>query len=373
MIAAAMERKVWTRSNGKELYPNLYLLLVGEPGLGKSEVLAPVEEFLRALPDFHVSPSSVTTASLADAVAGSKRHVVQPQLSPPLHMEFNALTAVASEFGVFLPIYEPSFMNMLTKMFDGEYYSEARRGIKEKLVVEKPILSILGGTTPSYLNTTLPPIAWDQGFTSRTILVFSGDKVVVNPFAANRTSTDLAKDVAHDLKLVHGLFGEFSWKQDAMDAVWNWHSAGNPPRPMHIRLQKYNSRRLIHVLKLAMVSSVDRSNDMTVTLADYQRGLDWLLEAENVMTQIFRSGGVSGDAMAIQEARYYLVEKYKKTGRPVSVQILAAFLSEKIPAAYVMRTIEMMEFAGHFKSSYDRGVKMLVPDTDSGPDNLTRV
>jgi hypothetical protein len=375
MIAAAMERKVWTRSNGKELYPNLYTILVGEPGSGKSEALAPVEELLRALPDFHVSPSSVTTASLADTIFDAKRNVIQPQLNPPLHMEFHALTSVASEFGVFLPIYEPSFMNMLTKMYDGEFYSERRRstGNKEPLKVERPILNILGGTTPSYLNTTLPLVAWDQGFTSRTVLVFSGDKVVVHPFdSPEGPSEDLRKDIAHDLKSVHSMVGQFSWRRDAMDSVGNWHMGGNEPRPMHIRLQKYNSRRLVHALKLTMVSSAERSNDMVVTSADWDRGLAWLLEAEELMPQIFRSGGTSADAAAIQEARYFLLEQYSKGKRPVNVQRLVNFLGEKIPGATVLRVVDMMEAAGHFKVEWDRGHKMLVPDLGA-PSDLTKI
>lgn len=374
MIAAAMERKVWTRSNDKPLYPNLYTVLVGEPGSGKSEALAPVEIMLRELPDFHVSPSSVTTASLADILNESKRHVVRPELTPPLHIEFNALTAVASEFGVFLPIYEPSFMNMLTKMYDGEHYSEARRGRStERIAIEKPILNIIGGTTPSYLNTTLPLVAWDQGFTSRTILVYSGEKVLVNPFAPQEDKAGLDKDVVYDLKLIHGLMGEFVWEQKAMDAVWKWLSGGEKPQPMHLRLQKYNSRRLVHTLKLTMISSVDRRNDLVVTEADFERGRGWLLEAEELMPQIFRSGGASSDSAAIQEARYFLDQLYAREKKPISMQRLVAFLSEKIPSNSVLRATEMMEAAGHFRVEYMRGLKMVVPTPDSGLDTLTKV
>jgi hypothetical protein len=372
MIAAAMERKVWTRSNGKELYPNLYTILVGEPGSGKSEVLAPTEEFLRALPDFHVSPSSVTTAALADVLNESKRHIVQPQANPP-HMEFNALTTVASEFGVFLPQYEPSFMNMLTKMFDGEPYSERRRGGDKKILIEKPLLNIIGGTTPSYLTTSLPAVAWDQGFTSRTILVFSGEKVIVNPWAVGRTNQeDLAKDIAHDLKQINAMNGELSWKEDAIAAGWDWIRTGEKPLPMHIRLQKYNSRRKVFALKLAMISAIDRTNDMWVRLRDFERGLGWLTEAEELMPQIFRSGGVSADAMAIREAKYFLVEVYKKTKHPVGVQRLVSFLSEKIPGATVLRIVDMMEAAGHFTVEYDRGHKVLIPDLTE-PSDITKL
>lgn len=71
ILAASMERRIWIRTVMGELYPNLYIMLVGPPGVGKTVMSSRVDEFLRELTDgesatFHLASSSVTAASLVD-------------------------------------------------------------------------------------------------------------------------------------------------------------------------------------------------------------------------------------------------------------------------------------------------------------------
>src|SRR5262245_54068338 len=66
MIAAALEQKVWVDVGGP-LYPNLYTLLVGLPGIGKSRAITNCAGIIReALPELHFGATSVTRASLSD-------------------------------------------------------------------------------------------------------------------------------------------------------------------------------------------------------------------------------------------------------------------------------------------------------------------
>ena len=58
-VAAAMERKMWVRTMGADLYPNLYTFLVGPPGVGKGVALH-AGEHLKDLPPIQaasISPS----------------------------------------------------------------------------------------------------------------------------------------------------------------------------------------------------------------------------------------------------------------------------------------------------------------------------
>ena len=47
MVAAACERRIWLTTSKGTLYPNLYTVLVGTPGVGKGQVIKPVLEVLR--------------------------------------------------------------------------------------------------------------------------------------------------------------------------------------------------------------------------------------------------------------------------------------------------------------------------------------
>lgn len=360
-----MERRLWVRTKGSNLYPNIYTILVGPPGVGKSAVLSQVERFLRAIPDIHVAPSSVSAASLVDYLVLANRKIIRPNEVPPF-VQFHYLTAVASELGVFLPVYDPLFMNSLTKFYDGEYYEERRRtGKVNHLKIEHPHLTIIGGTTPSYLNSFLPEGGWDQGFTSRTIFIYSGEQPYTALFDDEHQYAGLEKiylDLLHDLKGISGLYGKFSWSPEAAHVIEEWNKAGLPPVPEHNKLVHYNSRRLAHQIKLCMIASIARSNEMVITLEDYQTALDWLLDAESRVVDIFHSMGVAGDSAAIDDTWDFIFRMYNKNGKkPVGEHSVVNFLRAKVPSHNIMRVIEIMVRSGLIKLEMVAGQNAYTP------------
>src|SRR5690606_31276805 len=122
--------------------------------------------------DIHIAPTSVTKASLIDALAAAERKIIRPGHDPSI-ITFNSLVVASDELGVFLPAYENDFMNVLTNIYDCRVYSETRRTSKVSIRMEAPQLNFTAATTPSYLTALLPEGAWDQGFLSRTILIYS--------------------------------------------------------------------------------------------------------------------------------------------------------------------------------------------------------
>src|SRR5215475_15648865 len=179
-LAACMERKIWVRTMGSALYPGLYVILVGPPGIGKGVAIHPGEQILREIPGIHVGPSDITAASLIDSLNESTRRVILT--GDPPYMEFNSLSVITREFGVLVPSWDTSLMNNLTDIYDGFTVDQKRRGKDLRIKIPNPQINLLGACTPGYLNEVMPAGAWDQGFISRTILVFSGQKSIKDPF-----------------------------------------------------------------------------------------------------------------------------------------------------------------------------------------------
>ena len=359
-----MERRLWVHTKGSNLYPNLYTILVGPPGVGKSAVLSQVERFLRAVPDIYVAPSSVSAASLVDSLVLANRKIIRPNEFPSF-IQFHYLTAVASELGVFLPVYDPLFMNSLQKFYDGEHYEERRRtGKNLHTKIDHPHLSIIGGTTPSYLNSFLPEGGWDQGFTARTIFIYCGEPVFTELFGDESQYSQLEKiylDLLHDLKSIGRLYGRFSWSPEAALAITKWNRAGLPPVPEHNKLTHYNTRRLAHTIKLCMIASISRSNELTIELEDYQRALGWLLNAEVNIVDIFHSMGISGDSVAIDDCWDFIFRMHAKEKKPISEHRVVNFLRNRVPSHNIMKVIEIMVRSGIIKLVMVNGMNCYEP------------
>lgn len=334
-----------------DLYPNMYIVLVGPPGVGKTVVTAITEDLWRSNTSLHVAPKSVSKASLIDSLNDAKRTRTVINGGSSQYMEFHSLLINAGELGVLIPQYDSDFMNILTDIYDGRQYEERRRGKDLHITIKKPQLNILAATTPSYLNATLPEGAWDQGFLSRTFLIFSGDTTLVDLFGDETPDNDKFSELRSDLRAINDLAGAFAFSLPAREAMRAWHLAGGPPRPEHPKLVHYNTRRSAHLLKLCMVASAARGPDMTITLPDYQTALDWLMEAEAIMPDIFKALGARGDGNVIEEAYHYLFKIWMATHEPIGEHRLVGFISERVPSYNVMKIIEIMEKSGQIEKS----------------------
>lgn len=346
---------------GTNLYPNLFVFLVGAPGGGKT---FPIKEAVRPLwksvSDFYVSPTSMTSASLSDDLNAAKRRIVRPAAIPP-YVEFNSLLIALNELSVMFPAYDAEIMNRFTDLYDCDVYEETRRAKSIKISIPNSQVNIIAATTPSYLNELMPPGAWDQGFISRVIMIFSAERIVKSLFETRPKNFELFKALSEDLKIIGEMYGQFQWELAAQAAMENWAKAGGPPIPDHPRLVHYTSRRNAHLLKLCMVANVSRADgNQLITVKDFQQALDWLIEAEFYMPDIFKSMVTGGDTAAMDDCFHFILQTYMKDRKPLPEHRIVHYLSQRVPAHSVMRVLETMY----------RSNMLEIPDHDAQGRNL---
>lgn len=334
-IASTLEMKVWLRTTSP-IYPNLYIFIVGHPGTGKNRSIRVAKSFMAEIQDFHFAPTSVTGASLVDSLVEAKRFV-QRLPDPPL--EYNCLTITAEELTAFMHKYDDEMIGLLSAFYDPDPYAQSRRGKDLRIKIRHPQINILSGTTPSNLIKLMPEVAWDQGFTSRVILVFSDERIIGDDFAQDR-ARELSKDMVHDLQVINSLRGEFQVTEEYRTAINNWRQLGEPPQPTHPKLTHYNTRRKVHLYKLSMIAAIDRSNTLLLTKDDFNTALGWLVEAEINMPDIFKVGGVGADAKAMEEIVHFV--RVSDRGKGVPEYKINAFAQERVPIHSVQRVLEVL-------------------------------
>jgi len=144
-----------------------------------------------------------------------------------------------------------------------------------RIRIENPQLNILSGTTPSNLLRFIPEFAWEQGFTSRVIMVFSNDKPIIDVF--NTPFREVPKEMIHDMEVISKLHGQFGWSEPWAQAMHNWKLGGFGVEgfkpPSHPKLKHYCSRRFAHMIKLSMIASIDRGNSLQLEKQDFNTAM----------------------------------------------------------------------------------------------------
>lgn len=360
-VSAVLERKVWIASQMGRTFPNLYVFLVAPPGVGKGVALTPAQELLGELDYPHLASSNVTRASMVDELKESERHIIDHSQTPPA-ISFNSMAAIVNEMGVFLPAYDADFMAFLTDVWDNKSYSERRRTKDLKIKMDSVCLQILAGGTPNYLTNFLPMGAWEQGFMTRVIPVYSGENILVDFFQERPFQGGLKANLVKELKEIGSYYGPMKIEADAREALIAWHMAKGPPTPDHPKLLGYNTRRTAQLMKLCMISSAMEGPSRIISLDNYAEALDWLIEVEQFIPDIFRVMASGGDQEVVRETWHFAFTLYAKDKKPISEQRIISFLMERTASHNVIRLLDLMERTGVFRSEILQGVgKAFIP------------
>lgn len=297
--------------------------------------------FIHELPEMekHIGATSMTGASLVDHMAEAKRTIIQ---LPDPAIEYNSLYICADELSAFMHQHDKEINGILTTMYDRVPYSQGRRKNDLRIKIPRPLLNVLCGTTPANLIELVPEYAWSQGFTSRTIMVYSDERPVIDVF--NTPFRERPADMLHDLKIINSMIGQFGWTKEWADTMHRWKEAGHKipgfSVPNHPRLTSYCERRFAHMIKLSMIASVDRGTSYELTKQDFNTAMGWLAEAELHMGSIFQSTASAGtDSQAMDEIAHY-VKSFGAKG--ASEHQIVRFAKNHVPINSVRQVVGVM-------------------------------
>lgn len=362
-VAGALERRVWIVSADEPLYPNLYVILVAEPGRGKTKAIRYTDHFLRAMPDLHMAPHDVTKAALIDSIAKASQKKI---LNGTDLLEYSSLTVVADEFGVLVPSHDLEFLSTLNRIFDNpDNHRHERRGLKEAIDIINPQLNIIAGTQPAYLSNLLPEEAWGMGFMSRVIMLYSTIRPRVKIFKSTPLDLDKMHILIDGLKKMTEMYGALKWAENAEAAVEAWLDNELAPVPEHSKMQHYNERRLLHTLKLSMISAVSAGHDY-IHLTDFTRAKDWLLGAELTMPDIFRAMVQRSDRQVMDELHFFAWKIYVKDKSPIHESRIHAFLSNRTTSEKITRILDIAVKANIFDFNPESKTYRPRPKSDFG-------
>jgi len=351
MLAGAMERRVWVRTGPRVAFPNLYVLFVAPPGVGKL-IIEDVKEMWSDAVDpvtqhkaFFVASDSVTKASLIDELATCRRQFLPPEGDM---LEYQSLLVAAEEFAVLMPGYDMEFIGTLNSLYNNKAkHSEKRRtSIVKEVQLIKPQLNLLAGAQPGWLASVFPEEAWSTGLASRMTMIYSSETEIRDPFAMPKNQDRMKEWLFTRLGQISQCCGEAMWEPEAMEGYRHWIMNGMVPVPQHSKLEHYSRRRNLHLLKLAVVAAQAENSTPhaapVISFRALERAMGWLLESERVMPDIFRAMVGKSDFQVLEELHYFVLQTWTALkGRAVSERLLHGFLAARVPADKILRLVDV--------------------------------
>lgn len=405
LIAAALQRRVWVGPDHSKLYPNIYVILVAEPGIGKGLVIKQVETILKyhKLPepgtsikfkDNAISPTDKTEMDIIAKVDfDNAQHSETVGIKTKLTIEKPLLLPVAANASTYeklintlsqslrrinykyfndklgreaMGIYTHSslcfcleeisslfrkhtddLVHLLIQAYDcGDYKYETKTQGTDR--IRACCLNLFGGTTPGFMQTTFDDKLLTEGFSSRTFFIFS---------PCNRKTVLWIPDLTQSQKEAHGdiishveklayLYGRVEIEESTKGFIEEWWKEAQLKRPnTSIKLNPYYSRKNIHLLKLAMILHFADSTEMKMGIEPFKRALEILDKEERTMHYAL---GTDNNNPLAGPARKILghIERFGKMTRKEIIQEF--WESANVPQ--IDEIIELLQATGKLKT-----------------------
>lgn len=329
-IASCLQRKCWTNWGFSNVYPNLYVVLVGPPGGRKGTAMIIAKSFIQDLDIPLGSDSLGSVQALYKEIMESTQNYTTTNGS--MH-EHRSLSVWSEEFQVFLNDNVPGLIPSITDLFDSPKkwgYSTVGRGV-EKL--NNCWLTLFGAITPSLLQNRLSQDAVGGGLLSRILFVVGyGRKQKVSfPFLSVEQEAVKLK-LLQDLEQIKNLAGQFQMTEKYLETYDKWYMS--PSADAGVDSEKfvgYNGRRALHLKKLTMIVSASSNNDMIITSKHHAIALAILEYTEYEMPNAFYGLGRGMHSDILSDLRRFLQERGATQGHITWVEILQRFISDALP------------------------------------------
>lgn len=332
-ISAALGRRSFLPFGLSPIFPNQYILVVGTPGTRKSTAAGIMRSLLRDSTRVRFAPkdtggqrqglisamrgqtdnpefvegldmASISEDSLAaltlDAISESTN--IPPAENFITAMEDkHSLYAVSSEITQLIGQNNLPMLDFLTTMYDGDDYDYQLK--ESKITLTKPLLGLIGCTTPSSISNALPAAAGGQGLLSRMILVYGSKKYksVPRPTAPPAELVSKVKESLSDIYLDRA--GAFTETKEAASYVETLYDIALEITDS--RFAYYQERRFTHLLKLAMALAAGRGSQEIVK-DDYYEAHRILRATERGMPDALGQFGLNPLAAVKQQILDYI-------------------------------------------------------------------
>lgn len=295
-VASVLRRKVWLRVGRLKVYPNMYVVLVAEPGVArKTQAINYSIPLVREIAGVRLSADAITKEALTQDIAESRDASILPNGDVVEHC---SISIVSKEFESFLGQKKENtkMLVLLTDLFDAPDkwdYRTKNSGADATVAV---CINLLAATTPDSIASSLPVQAIGGGLTSRIMFVWASGKTR-KVTAPPEPDPELKIAVLQDLAAISRLSGEYVMSEDCFRKWDAWYTAYDEIDPHRLVPDKsfrgWYSRKPLYLQKLALIHTAACTDSTVIEWSAYEAALKDVEEAEQHMGRTFSAVGRS--------------------------------------------------------------------------------
>lgn len=264
LVGALLNRQFYLPFGHTFIYPNQYIMLMGEAASRKSSSIGIVEKLARKAGYTRFAADRLSKEMFLKSMMIQKdpkdewsdddidiEMLLDEVLPDSQQVDVSDIYAVADEFLDLVGPANVEFLTMFTKLWDNkdEYSHPKLHGVDVR--VSKPTVNILAGNTPTGITLTCPPELVGQGFMSRLLLIFSepSNRRYYLPRQPNKElEGGIVGHLKEMLKCVKGVATITPEADKLMERIYK-----ECPPMSDFTFKHYNGRRYTHLLKIALV------------------------------------------------------------------------------------------------------------------------
>ena len=319
LIGAALKNNVYLDIGTYTLFPNMFVVLVSPPGIGKGTVMNIIEDLNND------NKLNKVVNTLSDRITTEKivEKISEGWQMPP---KLKGMQLVIGQTDHSCLIFSTELRTLLGGSnwmleFLEEAWSKTNFDYQTKnkgsAFMENACCSLLAASVPDVLRNINKEthLVITGGFSSRCLFIYADDTSRDDPFPEhwkkNKKSKALRDALMVDLRQISSLHGEFQIATDARIILGKYLTANKLLTTSADSEPEANFRARVksHVIKLAIAFSVSKGDSLIIDRFDITNAMTEVDKVIDNVKKLFRGAGDSLDATDIARVQNFIEKK----------------------------------------------------------------
>ena len=291
MVAGIVGKRCWLEFNYFNVFPNMYIVLVSLPGVGKKSTAIRIGE--KCVLDSE-APVAITRDAITPQALIMELEAAFTIFDTPAGKKYgsSSLTVFSSEL-VTLIGGNVAMIEFLTDIYDSGKKWEYKTKGSGKFTINNPCLNVISCVTTDIFCNRIVKDAVSGGFISRSLMIYDPHIKVISPFAMPTAEELEARErVVNRFTELKDIYGQVYFTPEAKDYYEQWYHEEFSKLKKATQHIEFNSRKHIHVAKAAMLMAISELQ-LEIDVYTLKAAIELLRRVEHNMKFIYLSAGAS--------------------------------------------------------------------------------